>query len=81
MAHADHVEGTSIFAAVVPAPRSLAVDGDDLGHTGAGLARLAQAFYPGGEALGEERAIDGIDDVIERIVAGDTRLEGQQAAQ
>jgi len=37
---------------------------------------VAQAFDPGGKALGEERAVDGVDNVVERVVAGDTRLEG-----
>ena len=45
-------------------------------------SRLAQTFDPGGEAFGEQmRAVDGVDDVVQRVVAGNPCLEGQQAAE
>ena len=62
------------------ASRGLAVDGDDLGG-GAGRGWLAQALDPGGETLGKERPVDGVDDVVQGVVAGDPGLVGQQAAE
>jgi len=79
----NHVQRSTLAAAVVGAPRGLAVDGADLGRRrGWGRRRLAQALDPGGEALREERAVDRVDDdVVEGVVAGDAGLERQQPAQ
>jgi len=56
----DQVQRPTVLAAVVSAPRGLAVDGDDL-RRGGGRSGLAQVFDPGGEALCEQRAVDGVD--------------------
>ena len=77
----DHVERAAVAASVVGASRGLAVDDDDLGGCGGGAGRVAQGFDPGREALGEQRAADRVDDVVERVVAGDARLVGQHASQ
>ncbi len=74
----NHVERPAVLAAVMGAPRSLTVDGDDLGRGERGRHRLAQAFDPGGETLCEERAVDGIHDVVEGVMAGNARFVGQQ---
>ena len=70
----------TVLAAVVSAPRGLAVDGDDLGR-GGGRSGLAQVFDPGGEALSEQHAVDGVDDIVEGVMTGNACLEGQQAAE
>ena len=74
------VQRPTVLAAVVSAPRGLAIDGDDLGR-GGGRSGLAQVFDPGGEALCEERAVDRVDDIVERVMTGNACLEGQQAAE
>ena len=70
----------AVLAAVVSAPRGLAIDGDDLGR-GGGQSGLAQVFDPGGEALCEERAVDRVDDIVEGVMTGNACLEGQQATE
>jgi len=76
----DQMQRPTVLAAVVSAPRGLAVDGDDLGR-GGGRSGLAQVFDPGGEALSEQHAVDGVDDIVEGVMTGNACLEGQQAAE
>ena len=74
----DHVERTAVFAAIVRPSRGLAVDRHYLGGS-RGSDRRPQAFDPGGEALREQPAIHGVDDIVQRVVARNASLEGQQA--
>ena len=53
----------------------LAINRDDVWVT------VAQAVDPGDEALGEQPGIQRVDQVVERIVAGDAVLVGQEPAQ
>jgi hypothetical protein len=63
------------LAAVVRAPRSLAVDGDNVG------LGVAQLVDPGHKAGLEERGVECVDDVVEGIVGGKAVVEGQESAQ
>jgi len=49
----DHVERASVLAVIMRSPRGLAIDGDDF-WSGHDWGRFAQAFNPGGKALGKD---------------------------
>jgi hypothetical protein len=55
------------------AARGFAVDCDEVG------VAVTQTADPDGEALGEQRGIERIDQVVECIVAGDAALVRQEA--
>ena len=67
----------ALLGMIVAAPRSLAINGDDLGF-GEIRRNAPQILDPGAEALGEQVTVDGIDQVVERVVARDTGLIRQK---
>src|SRR5215212_2056460 len=71
----DKMQRLAALAAVVRAPRSLAVDGDKVG------LGVAQLVDPGHKAGLEERGVECVDDVVEGIVGGKAVVEGQESAQ
>ena len=52
-----------------------------LRSSGGSRGWLAQALDPGGEAVGKERVVGRVNDIVEGVVAGHTSLIGQQAPQ
>ena len=71
----DEMQRLAALAAVVRAPRSLAVNGD---HVGLGLA---QTLDPGHKAGLEQRRVERVDDVVEGVVGGKAIFERQEPAQ
>src|SRR4051794_2281707 len=71
----DEMQRLAALAAVVRAPRSLAVDGDNIG------LGVAQILDPGHKAGFEERGVERVDDVVEGIVGGKAIFERQKPAQ
>jgi hypothetical protein len=65
----------SAFSPLMRASRGLAVDGD---HVRIGVL---QGRDPGGEARLEQLGIERIDEVVQRVVAGDAVLVAQERAQ
>ena len=77
----DQVERIAILRPVMGAAGCLAVDGDDLGAAIGIRIGGAQACHPCGEAGREQPGVDGIEDVVERVVARDAVSERQEAAE
>src|SRR3954464_15376701 len=65
----DKMQRLAALAAVVRAPRSLAVDGDNVGVS------VAQLLDPGHKAGLEERGVERVDDVVEGIMGGKAIVE------
>ena len=70
----DQMQRRASLGPRMAAPRGLAVDGDDV------RLGLAQLRHPGHEAGFEQSRVEGVDDVAQRVVAGNTVLVGQEPA-
>src|SRR5215211_9042002 len=68
----DEMQRLAALAAVVRAPRSLAVDGDNIG------LGVAQLVDPGHKAGLEERGVERVDDVVKGIMGGKAIVERQK---
>lgn len=74
------MQGGAALAFVAGAPRRLAVDGHDLG-AGFLVGFDPQALNPGHEAVAEGLVVEGVEQIVQRIMAGNARRVGQEAAQ
>lgn len=72
----DRVQRVAAASPVAGAARRLAVDGDDLL-----FAPLAQDLEPGGETGLELLPVEGVEDVVDRVVARHAGPEESEAAQ
>ena len=76
----DHMQRRSPLALVAATPGCLAVDGDDLGSRKIGTGG-PQAFRPGHEIVPEGIVIQRVEQVVQRVMAGNAALERQKTTQ